>query len=243
MKCVGFRYQGRFAHFLRAEANASAPSYPIPPRTTLLGLMGAVLGLKKDAVQNHFGDAPVAVAGSAESTHWHYTNFRNDVHPPLPWCVRASAKADGKHSDSPKQVRQEWLINPNFEVWTILPYPFDEYLAQRLEEYRWYFNPYLGISEMGANLELISVSDAIRLPPGSHEVTTVMRHSEVNLESEDLQRACDKGVGLQSLRMPREVSAHRRFTHENYLRELGSKPFPVHTQNAWQINEKVVMWL
>ena len=45
MRVVRFRYQGRVGHFLRAEMNASALSYPVPPRTALLGLVGNILGL------------------------------------------------------------------------------------------------------------------------------------------------------------------------------------------------------
>ena len=41
MRVVRFRYQGRVGHFLRAEMNASALSYPVPPRTALLGLWSA----------------------------------------------------------------------------------------------------------------------------------------------------------------------------------------------------------
>jgi CRISPR-associated protein Cas5h len=32
---------------LKAEASVSALSYPIPPRTALLGMIGAVLGLER----------------------------------------------------------------------------------------------------------------------------------------------------------------------------------------------------
>ena len=48
MELINFRLSGRFAHFLRAEASASALSYPVPPRTVILGILGAVLGLSKD---------------------------------------------------------------------------------------------------------------------------------------------------------------------------------------------------
>ena len=51
MKIVHFELSGRFGHFLRAEANRDMPSYPIPPRTAVLGLIGAILGLTKDSPQ------------------------------------------------------------------------------------------------------------------------------------------------------------------------------------------------
>src|SRR5215204_4090672 len=54
---VVFEYAGRFGHFLRAEASVSALSYPVPPRTALLGMIRAVLGLEKDTPQVKLKDA------------------------------------------------------------------------------------------------------------------------------------------------------------------------------------------
>src|SRR5207302_1999151 len=50
MKVVCFEYRAKYGHFLRAEANANGVTYPVPPRTALLGLIAAVLGLPKDAL-------------------------------------------------------------------------------------------------------------------------------------------------------------------------------------------------
>ena len=55
MELINFRLSGRFAHFLRAEASASALSYPVPPRTVILGILGAVLGLSKDKAPDYPG--------------------------------------------------------------------------------------------------------------------------------------------------------------------------------------------
>src|SRR5918995_594562 len=59
---VVFEYAGRFGHFLRAEASVSALSYPVPPRTVLLGVIGAVLGLEKDTPQVELAEALISVS-------------------------------------------------------------------------------------------------------------------------------------------------------------------------------------
>src|SRR6266581_3122980 len=84
MRVVSFRYWGRVGHFLRAEMNASALSYPVPPRTVLLGLLGNVLGMVKDQAPLVLAEAMIAV-GALKSRqgvtyppqrHYHKANIR-----------------------------------------------------------------------------------------------------------------------------------------------------------------------
>src|SRR5215471_15197821 len=79
MRLVRFRYHGRVGHFLRAEMNASALSYPVPPRTVLLGLLGNILGLRKDEAPAVLGEAQVAVGPGSPfppRRHYHKANIR-----------------------------------------------------------------------------------------------------------------------------------------------------------------------
>ena len=239
MRCTIFEYSGRFAHFLRAEANASAPSYPLPPRTVLLGLTGAVLGLEKDTAQDLLRDGMFAVAGGAACTHWHSTKLRKKPPASLPCTV--TQKSRGSQKDELNTIIcQEWLIKPKYRVWAVLPEPHGQEFEQRIRERRWHFTPCLGLSEMFADLALLASEEAIPLDTGEHDVLGVMRRSQVDIR---LDEACERGVGVQSLRMPRDVTPGRSFTHEAYFRELRSAPVPVRTRHAWQVGDEKVMWL
>ena len=102
---VVFEYAGRFGHFLRAEASVSALSYPVPPRTALLGMIGAVLGLEKDTPQVELKDALVAVSGPIPETHWHRVKLRKDPPAPLPRKVKKGDKADRPTRRPPSSSR------------------------------------------------------------------------------------------------------------------------------------------
>src|ERR1039458_9748530 len=52
-----FEVAADLAHFRRPYAITTALTFPIPPRTALCGLVGAVLGLPKNEGLCHFGDA------------------------------------------------------------------------------------------------------------------------------------------------------------------------------------------
>ena len=53
MEILSFRISGKMAHFRKYYANNTAFSFSIPPRTTLMGIVAAALGLPKNS---YYGD-------------------------------------------------------------------------------------------------------------------------------------------------------------------------------------------
>ena len=239
MNVVCFRYCGRFGHFLKAEANASAPSYPVPPRTALIGLIGAILGLEKDQPQILLKDARLAVAGRIPGTHWHSANLRKDPPAPLPYSVKKFDKGTTARQRN-TIIAQEWLIEPDYRVWTALPDPFQDELIGRLVERRWHYTPCLGLSEMIADLSCVSVASCNPVQGGLHEVVSVIRRDAGTLDTE---AACEQELAVLMLRMPRAVSENRAFRHAAYYVEREARPVPVHTDQAWAFKDEKVVFL
>ncbi len=239
MNVICFEYTGRFGHFLKAEANASAPSYPIPPRTVLLGLLGAVLGLAKDTPQIALKNAHLALGGKIPDTHWHSANLRKDPPAPLSYTIRRSAKGSSSRQRN-TIISQEWLVKPCYRVWANIPDPFHIDLAQRLQDRRWYFSPYLGLSEMSAELNFIGEYSSEILPNGKHWINTALRRNAGNL---DMDLACEQELAIHMLRMPRDVSPDRQFQHESYYVEREGRSIPVITDQAWQVAKDKVVFL
>ncbi|MBZ4663994.1 MAG: cas5b [Caloramator sp.] len=49
MKVLVFDMKGRFAHFRKFYTNSSSLSYLLPPRTTLMGIVAAIMGYERDS--------------------------------------------------------------------------------------------------------------------------------------------------------------------------------------------------
>ena len=94
MKLISFHISGRYGHFLRAEGGASAPTYPVPPRTVILGILGAVLGLEKDQPQILLEPVAIALSGRLPQMHWHSAKLRKDPPEALPKTVKRTQKAE-----------------------------------------------------------------------------------------------------------------------------------------------------
>lgn len=241
IKLINFRIKGRFGHFLRADAGASAISYPVPPRTVLMGIVGAVLGLAKDQPQVFLEPMKAAIAGKIPMTHWHKAKLRKDPPDSLPFVVKKTQKQEKiTKPEKATLVNQEWLFEPSYEIWAGLPEPYHSELEGRLRERRWYFQPYLGLSEMMADLEYVDTMDAEKLTEGTYAVETVIRQDQVKL---DIEGIYNNKLAVNILRMPRTVSPERVFSHAGYLMEREGRPVPVSTDRAYLAGKRVLMFL
>jgi len=261
MRIVSFRYFGRVAHFLRAEMNASALSYPVPPRTVLLGLLGNILGFTKDDAPHELGEArvgigaPVPGGGIASGRvypprrHYHCANLRKAFPAALPlWPQPAKPGAklpDPTGLGAVSQVIQEWLLDPEFTVY-VGAEPMAEWFVRLeacLREGRSHFTPCLGLAWMIAEVRLVQNGVAEPLPPGTHPIRTVCRHSAGQIDPSQMP---SEGLAVQELRMPRSVTSERIFTHESYYLEMNGRPLPVRTREpgqAWSFGKDVIAFL
>lgn len=227
----------------------SALSYPVPPRTALLGLIGAVLGMPKDTPQTELGESLISVCGPIPETHWHRVKLRKDPPAPLPKKVKAGAK--GSSTDERATLtNQQWLVNPAYTITACLPEEHHEVLASRLKERRWHYSPCMGLSEMLADLEFISEGEAQRLSPGSEVLCSSVARAEVSkLDGRRTLEVSQGGAPLATLplRMPRSVTEDRIFTHEDYLLERSGRPMPLKADESWRVvaeeEERTVVFL
>jgi len=238
-KCIIFEYKGRFAHFLKAEANASAPSYPFPSRTVLLGLTGAVLGLPKDSPQILLKNANFAIFGKAETTHWHTANFRKDPPAPLSKTIKKNDKGTSKVQRN-TIIAQEWLYKPKFIVFVQLPEEYHGQFDHRIRNREWYFTPCLGLSEMMADLIFIDSVKTEQLEEGAYNIETLVRKTQVDF---DITTMMEKNLVIKSMRMPRDVTDKREFFHEQYLYEANGKALCLKTASAYRVGDRIISWL
>jgi|SRR5579884_1450493 len=238
MRVVSFRYRGKYGHFLRAEANANGITYPYPPRTVLLGVVGAVLGLAKDEPPVRLAEARLGVGGVPPTRFWHKTNVRKDPPAPLPYSVRPRDKGTSKEQRN-FRFPQEWLWRPDYRVWASLPADMHREFVSRIRDHRWYFTPCLGLACLLADLEFIEEITAEPLADALHLVTTVTPQAG----NEWGKAAAAAELGIVSLRMPAAATADRVFTHRAYWFEHEGRPFPVRTRDAWLCGSDRVVFL
>lgn len=261
MQTLAFRYFGRVGHFMRAEMNASALSYPVPPRTVLLGLLGAILGLPKDAVPGELADAAVGVRirDSMPVRHYHKANVRKRTGIINPISIRLKPAKSGTAWDessdwgrgAASQVTQEWLLNPDFEVFVGSKEGrqwFDNLVTRfRAEIPACHFTPCMGTAWMIARLEKQHVAEAIPLPEGEHAIETLCRTDQAMPPSlkrlMELRYDDGDSPAVQEIRLPCNVTADRVFSHADYFMEMNGRAVPLKTGHAWRYRNRVITFL
>lgn len=239
MDVLSFRWSAKYGHFLRAEANVNALSYPAPPRTAVLGMLAAILGLEKDALATELAEIRVAVGGTVLSRFWHRVKLRKDPPTPLSWEVKRNQR--GAENPAPEKatlLNQEWLLKPDFRVqiaWPEQPTRFAE-LVERIRERRWHFSPCMGLSELLCDVEFVAYETAHPLPMGCHVVQGLCPADRVRLIAQE-------GLGVHLLRLPQSVSADRVFRHVPYYMEHRGQPFSIETDAAWQTSHWTGLFL
>ena len=241
MRLISFRLSGRFGHFLRAEAAASALTYPVPPRTAILGVIGALLGLQKDRPQSLLEPAFIALEGRLPQTHWHKVKLRKDPPELLPKVIKRNQKAEkATKVEKATLIWQEWLFEPSYTVWASIPEPYLSNMEQRLIEKRWHFQPCLGLSEMMAELEYLGSDESSPMPAGHYNVNSIVPQECCTL---DMDKIFDYNLVIHHLRMPRTVSPERIFVHASYFMERDGRSIPVQTGHAYKYNGRILVFL
>lgn len=158
-RCLSFTVRGPWGHFRRVEGNIVKQTYRIIPRTTVAGLLAAVLGLGRDEYYDIFGPQSSAIAVEP-------TSRLRTVNMPMNTLSTASSDLQslnprGKISvrlPDPTKLRQqhnyEVLVDPAYRIDVALA---DDDTYQTLREYlkvgKSHYIPSLGLSEHLAEIE------------------------------------------------------------------------------------------
>ncbi|WP_049972559.1 type I-B CRISPR-associated protein Cas5b [Haladaptatus cibarius] len=164
-RCLSVTVRGPWGHFRRIEGNIVKQTYRIIPRTTVAGLLAAVLGIGRDDYYDLFAPEESAIAIEPIEP-------LRTVNMPMNTLSTAneamqSLNSRGKVSvklPDPTKLRQqhnyEVLVDPAYRlyVWFANDDRFGE-LAAMLEDGRSHYVPSLGLSEHLAELDYHGISE------------------------------------------------------------------------------------
>ncbi|MFW5950267.1 MAG: type I-B CRISPR-associated protein Cas5b [archaeon] len=158
-RCLSFEVRGPWGHFRRVEGNIVKQTYRIIPRTTVAGLIGALLGIERDGYYDLFGPDVSAIA-IQPMEELRTVN--------MPMNTLSTAAGDltsfnprGKISvklPDPTKLRQqhnyEVLVDPAYRIDVALADDQRyEQLKETLEAGKSHYVPSLGLSEYLAEIE------------------------------------------------------------------------------------------
>jgi len=160
--CLVCTVRGDWAHFRRIDRTVTKQTYRLPPRTTVAGLLAAIVGVGRDEYYDVFDPAVSAVGIEVVG------DLRTTTQPSLglgtnPGETFDSAGGSGKKtvkvnfpdSTDNRQIHSyEYVVNPAYRLYVAVEdADFHAGLKHHLERGTAYYPPSLGLSELHAHVE------------------------------------------------------------------------------------------
>ncbi|MFQ5976965.1 MAG: type I-B CRISPR-associated protein Cas5b [Candidatus Heimdallarchaeota archaeon] len=193
MQVVVFEARSNFGHFRSFEATRGNYSFPFPPRTALLGLIGAILGIDRDGYwrkSHSLRQAKLAleiltpVRRMGLKVHFSRTREVTRIGKGADRVIFyfPNKPAHPEERGFITQVRLDLLQNPHYRIYFSGEKSIQTELAERLESHRYVFPPYFGHANLLASLSYIGTFPAQPVKPGIHEVSGIIPTSYLDLK-------------------------------------------------------------
>lgn len=163
-RCLVLTVRGDWAHFRRVDRTVTKQTYRIPPRTTIAGLLAAIVGVGRDRYYDTFGPEVSAIGievlgGSRTVTHPSLGLGTNpdETFETAGGTGRKSIKVSYPDSTDNRQIHSyEYLVDPAYRLYVAVEdEPFYAALKHHLERGTSHYTPSLGLSELLATVEPI----------------------------------------------------------------------------------------
>ncbi len=233
-RVIIFDVWGDYAHFRRFYTTTSPLTFPIPPRTVLCGLIGAIIGLEKENNEylRYFRLSDASVGLRLLNPVKKVIIAENLIH-------TKNAKGPGMNLITERtQINLEFLKNPKYRIYF---HHTDENIYQELKgnlrSHRSVYTPCLGLSENIANFKFIDEYKVKSEATGEYvQINSVLptekiaEHQGINFDS----------VGEYfSIKLPVELNTERIVTkYSNIFFERTGKPVEAKLISSyWRVEE------
>ncbi|MEM1992017.1 MAG: type I-B CRISPR-associated protein Cas5b [Candidatus Caldarchaeum sp.] len=216
-----------FAHFRKHFSTTSSLSYPFPPRTTIAGMMAAMLGYDRDAYYPIFSSEKCRIALQIRTPIRRITSTVNYLMTDKPVTLSKLRGIGGQ-----AQVHMEMLVSDTYELHQLSYRVFFNHedmdllkeITERVRRRRFVYPPSLGTVNNIAELEYVDLVDAeVYRPNGEVEIYTVVPVSALRRVLPQHERR----IFIEEL-VPADFTEDRRLKREeNYIYEGEGRPIKV----------------
>jgi len=236
MSIIAFRVTGDYAHFSHPATIYSSLTYPIPPKTAIMGFLGALIGEEEHYLLNAI---LYSVKVNKEIVK------RSFVFNGIQKALSASMHIKEGYQDASKkkQFYRELICSPSYTIFIDLS-KLDklnrEAIVSAIREHKTKFTPYLGINFCIADFEWIEIEQLKKIEESISEVNTFTLKEDFEFDIENY------GAKLTTANMACSVEEHRVFKDfKEFIVEIGGKNSirSKNRGNIYQINEDRVYFV
>lgn len=236
MDIVAFKLFGDYAHFSHPETIYSSLTYPVPPKTTIMGLLGAIIG--EDDFWNLSGlRYAVKIDKPVEKKSFCFNGIKN--------ALGKSIKLEEGYQDfsQRKQFYRELICNPSYIIYLDLSELSDEQREKaknNLKDHKTVYTPYLGINLCLADFEWIEVKSCEKVEDEYAFVNTIVPIDQYQFDGEKITQK------LSIFKMACDVEKGRYYkAFTDFLAELNGEGSikALNKDNVYKVNDENVLFI
>lgn len=246
---LSFEVGGPWAHFRRIEGNIVKQTYRIIPRTTVAGLVAAMLGLERDSYYGAFqpGESLVAIELTSSPRTLNLPQNNLSTNPEAIDRVRGGRSGSIGLVD-PTERRQQFnyevLVEPSYRIdLRLSDDSLQDQLREALEAGRSHYVPSLGLSEHLATVDYLGEHTLTPGPDdGVAEVDSVVVDDVDNVvPSPDHDLRMERSPGYMEALEPGDGGGRRVTGHITLGYEASGGPLRVQDSSTYTVDDRTVM--
>ncbi|WP_338876717.1 type I-B CRISPR-associated protein Cas5b [Spirosoma sp. SC4-14] len=214
-RLIVFELSGEYGHFRKFNTTTSPLTYPIPTRTALTGILGAILGVERETAAGRFPHDVIPVQELFSGAN---CNLTVQLLAPVKRVNVGFNLLDTGNSffeikkSGRTQIEFELLKNPVFRVFVRLrDDELMDKLAKRLLNRNHHFTPYLGLSQFTAMIHN-ALETQISIRSASSGYTPIKSAVNLSLLSAEQPIEFNQTAHYYVETMPMELSHERVVT-------------------------------
>jgi len=205
---------GDYAHFSHPATIYSSLTYPIPPKTAIMGFLGAVIGEEEyhKLVDIKYS---VKVDRAIVKNSFVFNGIKSAL------SSNMHIKEGYQNSSYKKQFYRELICSPSYIIFvdlSLLDSAYRDKIILNLQEHKTAFTPYLGINFCIADFEWVEIQEIERLEDEVCDINTFTLKDDFEFDIENF------GVRLTTANMACGVERGRIFREfREFIIEIGSQ--------------------
>jgi len=236
MSFVAFKLTGDYGHFSHPATIYSSLTYPIPPKTAIMGFLGAIIGEEKHYKLNDIKYS-IKIDKSITKKSFVFNGIKFAL------SSNMHIKDGYQNSSEKKQFYRELICSPAYSVFvdlSNLSLEYQERIKEYLKAHKTKFTPYLGINFCIANFEWIEIENISKIEDDISEIDTFTLKDDFDFDIDNY------GVKLTTANMACGVEEGRVFKDfKEFIIEIGAENRikSKNRGNIYQINENRVYFV
>lgn len=234
MHILIFDISGKFAHFRKYYTNSSSLTYSVPPRTTVIGLMAAILGFERDSYYEKYTRENTRIAIKKLSKNRRIMQTLN--------YIKADTMGKLVTPKDHTQIPFEILTsdrNVRYRIYLSIDDEKDfEQLENRIKNKKYVYAPFMGAAPFNCKIDFINATDELsKLKNEFAYIDTVVNIN--NIEPSSIQ--INEESTLLREKMPSNFGKDRviKAVDSYIFDEKGSKIKMKVKSDAYKINYRI----